>query len=154
MTNLKNQRRIAARILKVGNKKIHINPENLQDVKEAITKFDMRGLIKQKIITIKKTKQQSKARARKIKAQKRKGRRQGKGSRKGKKTARLPRKKAWMAKVRTQRKLIQELKKKNKINKKDYKEIYKMVGTNFFRSKRHIKLYMQDHKMFKKQGKK
>lgn len=150
MTNLKNQRRLASRILKVGLKKVNLNQESLTEIKEAITKFDIRGLINQKVITVKKTKGQSKVRARKLKVQKRKGRRQGKGSRKGKKTARSPRKKAWMAKVRTQRRFIQELRKTNKIEQKDFKEIYKIIGTNFFRNRRHIKIYMQDHNMFKK----
>ena len=146
--NLRNQKRLSAKLLKVGTGKIHFNPENLPEIKEAITKLDIRGLINQKVITIKKTKQQSKVRARKTKQQKRKGRRKGAGSRKGKKTARLPRKKAWMAKVRTQRKFVKELRDNKKISKETYKEVYKVVGANLFRSKRHIKLYLNDNKLF------
>lgn len=149
---LSNQKRIAAQLLKVGTNKVHFKEDKLEEIKEAITKFDIKGLINQKIITIKKTKQQSKSRTRKIKKQKKKGRRKGKGSRKGKKTTRNPKKATWMAKVRTQRKYIKELKDKDSITNEVYKELYKMVKTNFFRSKRHIKLHLNNNKMFIKKG--
>jgi len=148
--NLRNQRRISAQLLKVGTKKVYFDPENLSEIKEAITKHDIRGLINQKIIKVKQTKQQSKSRTRKLRQQKRKGRRKGKGSRKGKRTARIPRKRQWIQKMRTQKKLIKELKQKTLVSAKTYKDVYKKLNTGFFRSRRHIKLYLTENKLFKK----
>ena len=89
---LKNQKRISADLLKVGKTSVKFNPDRLSDIKEAITKLDLRGLIKDKAITAKKTGTVSKGRLRKRLIQKRKGRQKGLGRRKGKKTSRLSRK--------------------------------------------------------------
>ena len=106
------QKRISAQLLKVGTKKVWFDPEKLTEIKEAITKSDIRSLIAAKSIKIKKAPLQSRSGARKITLQKRKGNQKGPGSRKGKKTARLSKKEAWMSKIRTQRKFIRELKEK------------------------------------------
>jgi len=92
----------------------------------------------------------SKYRARKIKHQKRKGKRKGVGSRKGTAKARTPKKKVWMSKVRTQRSFIKKLKLKKRIKSETYKKLYHMIKGNFFRSKRHIKIYLEEHNLFKK----
>ena len=96
-----------------------IDPEKLTEVKEAITKEDIRSLIKDKIIRKKPKVGVSRGRARKKAVQKKKGRRKGAGSRKGKTTARLPRKKSWINRIRAQRKLLQSLKEKEKISTKN-----------------------------------
>jgi|TARA_Y100000310_G_scaffold332159_1_gene407209 large subunit ribosomal protein L19e len=145
---LKNQKRIAAQLLKVGKTSVKFNPEKLSDIKEAITKEDIRGLIKDKSITKDSTGSQSKGRLRKRLLQKRKGRQKGSASKKGKKTARLSSKDAWMAKIRLQRKFIKELREKKKITEKTYREMYRKTKGNFFRSKNHIKLYLTENKLF------
>jgi len=145
---LKNQKRIAARILKVGKTSVKFDTEKLSNIKEAITKEDIRGLIKDNTITKKPHGSQSKARLRKRLAQKRKGRQQGSGKRKGKKTSRLPRKKIWIIKARLQRSYIMELRDKNLITVKTYRAMYKKIKGNFFRSRNHIKLYLTENKLF------
>ena len=145
----KTQRRISAQILKVGENKIWFDPSKLEEIKEAITKEDIRNLIKSKSIKKIPFKSQSKVRARKIALQKRKGRRKGQGRRKGKKTARLPRKKAWISKIRIQRKFIRELKVNNLIDSKVYRNLFLKAKGGFFRSKRHIKLYLSEHNIIK-----
>ena len=40
MTNLTSQRRLAAQILKVGQNRVWINPEKIDDVEGAITRED------------------------------------------------------------------------------------------------------------------
>lgn len=147
---LTSQRRISAQILKIGKNKVHFDKEKLSEIKEAITKADIRSLINKKIIKAKPVKGTSKGRARKLKRQKAKGRRKGPGSREGKKTARFPRKKKWMQKVRTQRKLIKLLRERKIITPKIYRDLYKKVTGNFFRSRRHIRLYLEEHDLTKK----
>ncbi|MBS3150988.1 50S ribosomal protein L19e [Candidatus Woesearchaeota archaeon] len=149
---LKTQRRIAAQILKVGTGKIWFDPEKLGEIKEAITKSDIRSLIRLKIIKLKKLPQQSKARARKIKLKKRKGLRSGQGSRKGKKTARMPRKKVWIAKIRTQRAFLRSLKEKNLIDNNSFRDMMAKAKGGFFRNKRHIRVYLQESEVLKKKN--
>ena len=151
---LKAQRRLASQILKCSEKRIVFDSSRLEDIKEAITKADIRGLVNNKVITKKPIKGVSKVRARKRKEQKRKGRQKGFGSKKGKRGARLPKKKAWMDKVRIQRRFIKHLRDKKAINKKDYQNIYLKIKGGFFRSKRHIKLYLQEQGLVKNEEEK
>lgn len=121
---------VAAKVYKVGRERVKIiNPER---AKEAITRDDIRELVKEKAIVIKGVKGTSRGRARKIEAQKKRGRRKGPGKRKGKKTARESKKRAWIKKVRAQRKVLK------KVRPSDYRSKYKMIKAGFFRSVKHL----------------
>ena len=145
--NLKTQRRIAAKLLKVGINRVRFDPEMLTEIKEAITKSDIRSLIKKGAIMA--MHYQSRFRVRKKLEQKRKGRGKGQGSRRGKKTARLASKKVWMNKIRLQRSFLRNLKEKNLINTKIYRDLMSKAKGGFFRSKRHIKLFLEEHNLVK-----
>lgn len=142
---LKIQKRLAAQILKCSQNKIVFDNSKIKDIKEAITKADIKTLIANNVIWMKKSNEVSRGRARKNAAQKRKGRRRGEGRKKGKYTARLSKKEAWKTKIRTQRKLLKELRDKEIISKKDYQNLYKKSKGGFFRSRRHIKTYIEEH---------
>jgi large subunit ribosomal protein L19e len=144
------QKRLAAQVMKCSPKKVHIDEERLEDVKEAITKRDIRGLIADRAITKKDTNEQSRFRARLIADQKRKGRQRGRGTRKGTKKARSNPKTEWIHRMRKQRKLLIELKAKNLLDKKTFRELYKKTGGGFFRSRRHLKLYITEKELVKK----
>ena len=144
------QRRLAASFMKVGENKVWFNPEMLEDVKNAITRADVRRLIQSYAIQARPETGISKFRARKIKTQKSKGRRKGAGSRKGSQGARLTKKDAWMQKVRAQRKYIKELKTKELIDKKTFSTVYYRSKGGFFRSRRHINLYLTENQLFVK----
>jgi len=144
------QKRLAASILKCSYKKIHLDPESLDEIKEAITRIDVKSLIKKGLISKKDTNEISRSRARKIKVQKSKGKRKGPGSRQGKETARLPRKKVWMSTIRAQRALLNKLRENKLITPKAYRDIYSKCKGGFFRSRRHIKLYIEEHNLVKK----
>lgn len=146
---LKTQKRLAAQILKCSQKRIWFDMERASDIKEAITKIDIKSLIGDKAIKAKPVKSISKGRARKTKLQKRKGKQKGIGSRKGKKTARLPKKVAWMNSIRIQRRFLKELREKEIITKTNYQKLYLKAKGGFFRSKRHIKLYIEEHNLAK-----
>lgn len=150
---MKTQRRLAAQLLGVSEKKIVFSNDRLADIKESITKTDIRRLIAEKAITKRPVSGISRARARKITIQKSKGLRVGKGSRQGKKTARLPRKESWMNKIRSQRKILSELKSKGLISPETFRKMYLRAKGGFFRSARHIKIYLEEHRLFlKKEG--
>ncbi len=143
------QKRLAAKISKRSSKKIKFNLLKLDKIKEAITRADIRALIKDDAILLEQDKGISKARIRKNKAQKLKGRKRGQGSRKGSANARLKPKRTWINKMRLQRTFLKNLKKKNKITQEVYKNLYMKSKGGFFRSKRHIKLYLTEHKLVK-----
>ncbi len=146
--NLKNQKRVSASVLKVGKRRVWFDRERLQEIKEAITKEDIRGLVKRNLIQKKPETGTSRVRARKRIVQRRKGRQQGKGKRKGTRTARLGKKEAWMIQVRSQRKFIKELKEKGLVDVRTYRNLYSKVKGGYFRNKRHIKLYLNEKKLF------
>lgn len=145
---MNNQKRLASKLLKASPKRIKFDNQRLADIKEAITKTDIRQLIDEKAIRKINEKGVSRSRANKILVQKGKGKRKGPGSNKGKRTARLPRKEAWMLKIRSQRILIKELKENKNISQETYRDIYKKAKGGYFRSKRHIKIYLEDHNLF------
>jgi len=145
------QKRLAADILKCSKKRIRLGTENAEEIKEAITKADIKELINDKIIVKKQKTGVSRVRARKRQIQKKSGKRRGHGKRKGKSTARLPKKEAWMAKIRVQRSFVKELKTKELIDKKTFRATYNKCKGGFFRSKRHIKIYLTEHNLIKKE---
>lgn len=145
---LRNQKRIASEVLKKGTKKIKFDPTRLADIKEAITRADIKGLVLDNAISAEPVRSTSRSRARKILVQKRKGRKTGKGSRKGVITARLSKKENWINHVRKQRQFIQELRDKNLISTKVYRMMYSKVKGGFFRSKNHIKIYLTENRLF------
>ncbi|HLC73975.1 MAG TPA: 50S ribosomal protein L19e [Candidatus Nanoarchaeia archaeon] len=145
--NLKVQRKIAAQILKCGADRVSFNVDKLPEIKEAITKADIRSLIKNGLIIAKKKKGISRFRAKFTIHQRQLGRRRGLGSRKGKKTARTPSKKVWMTKVRTQRDLLVTLKQKNIIAPDSYRNLYRKISGGFFRSRRHIKIFIKENNL-------
>lgn len=147
---LNTQKRIAAQILKCSKNRVKFDEERAEDIKEAITKADIRALIIDKAISRKKKKGISRVRARKRQLQRKKGKQKGHGSRKGKKTARLPKKKDWMNRVRLQRTFLKDLKDKKLIDNKTFRDLYKKSKGGFFRSKRHIKIYLEEHDLIKK----
>ena len=148
--NLTSQKRIAADTLKIGKTRVWIDETKVSEVKEAVTKHDIRSLIKDGVIKAKPQTGISRFRARARLVQRRKGRQTQTGSRKGKRTARLPSKVEWMFKIRKQRNFLKELKEKKLIEPVTYRNLYLKSKGNFFRSKAHIKLYMTEHKLINK----
>ena len=67
---LKIQKRLAAQILKCGPGRVWFDSNNLDEIKESITKLDLKNLIRQGIIKRKPAVGVSKVRARKIKLKK------------------------------------------------------------------------------------
>ncbi len=137
------QKRLASDLLKSGKNRVKFNEEKLKEISEAITRNDIRDLIKKKAITVKKKKGVSRVRARKRHEQRKKGRRRGHGTWKGKKTARTPKKRAWINRIRPQRKLLKYLRDKGILTPQIYRKLYRLAKGGFFRSKSHLKIYIE-----------
>ena len=52
-----------------------------------------------------------------------------------------------MSNIRHQRSFLKELKEKGIVTKQIFRELYLKSKGGFFRSKRHIKLYIDEHKL-------
>lgn len=143
--DLKVQKRLAAQIFGCSPDRVVFDNDRLDDIKQAITKRDLKLLIGDGAITKKPGNYTSKVRARGLAAQKRKGRRSGPGTKKGKATARSNPKHNWMNLIRIQREFLKLLLDKNILTKKAYRELYLKSKGGYFRSIRHIKLYLDDH---------
>lgn len=142
--DLSTQKKIAASVLKCGVNRVVFDETAAARIKEAITKADMRGLVKAGIVGKEQIKGVSRVRARARIVQRRKGKQQGSGTRKGRATARLPSKDRWIAKIRSQRKLLAELRETEKITQAQFKELYRKAKGNYFRSRRHIMLTVEE----------
>jgi len=144
MTDLKNQKRMAAEVMDVGESRVWINPEETERVEEAITRQDIRNLIESGAIAKRDVKGTSKGRARKIKKQKQKGRRKGQGSRKGRKTARKDSKEEWMEGIRAIRKRLKEMKEEGEVDNDTYWKLYDMAKGGFFRDTKHLENHVEN----------
>lgn len=148
------QKRLAAGVLKVGETRVRFDPGRLSEIEEAITKNDIRRLVGLGAVYRVPAKGVSRSRARKIMIQKRKGRRAGPGSRKGSSTARKPRKKQWIETIRAQRKYLKKFRAASLITKQIYRDLYRKSKGGYFRSARHIRLYMEEHNLIQNVKKK
>ncbi len=141
------QKRLASQILKCSPKRVKIDTDKLAEIKEAITREDVRSMIESGAITKMQKRGVSKGRHRKFLIQKRKGRRKGAGTKKGKKTAKIGKKEVWMNRIRLQRSFLNELKDKKIVDVQTYRDLYRKAKGGFFRNKRHISLYIEEHKL-------
>lgn len=142
------QKRIASDVMKCSGKRIKFDLDRITDIKEAITKADVRSLVKEGAIKKLQKKGVSRVRAKKRQIQRSKGRQKGKGKRKGTAKARTPKKDAWMKKIRHQRSFIKELKEKSLVTNQVYRMLYLKTKGGFFRSKNHLKNYLDENKLF------
>jgi large subunit ribosomal protein L19e len=147
---LKVQRKLAASVFRCSPKRVWFDPQNLTQIKESVTKQDMVSLINQGTVRIIPARGISRGRARFRQEQRRKGLRRGTGSRKGKKGARQNLKETWVAKIRVQREFLKQIRDSSLVTPTVYKQLYQRAKGGFFRSKRHIKVYMEENDLFPK----
>jgi large subunit ribosomal protein L19e len=145
--NLRAQRRIAAEILKVGKNCVRIDPEREDDVSMAITRSDIRTIIHEKGITARYERGVSRSRARVLHEKKKRGKRKGPGSRKGKKTTYVPRKQAWIQRIRPQRRYLRRLRARRIITVTNYRKLYRWASSGMFRSVAHLEFFIKDKKL-------
>jgi len=145
--NLKNQRRLAAAVLGVGSNRIWIDPEGAEEVEAAITRQEIRKLIKDGVIQAAPEKKTSRGRARARQAQKKAKRRRGPGKRKGAKYSVVPRKVRWMSKIRAQRKRLKRLRERRIITVSTYRNLYRKAKGGEFRSIAELERYITDNEL-------
>jgi len=125
--NLGKKKVLAAKTFKVGKKRIVFSNSRVSEIKEAITKQDIRDLKSDGAISIKEIKGRTKVK---------KARKKGPG--KIKKNV-SKRKQEYVILTRKLRKYLAEMKKQNKISKEEFVDFRKKIRNKFFRSKLHLK---------------
>ena len=129
--DLHKKKELASRVLKVGKNRIEFNSENLSEIKEAITKQDIRDLYAEGIISIKPIGGRRKIVRRKS--------RRGPGKIKKKVKNR---KQEYVKITRKLRGYYNEIKKLGKLDPQDYKELRKKIKMRAFRSKANLKEHL------------
>jgi large subunit ribosomal protein L19e len=141
--DLKNQRRLAAAVLKCGENRVWLNPDEAEEISKAVTRRDIYNLVKQGHIKARRIRGNSRGRIRKHLHQKEKGRRKGHGSRKGKATARLSKKRTWIQTIRPIRTYLREMREKDLIDRGTYRLYYRRAKGGQFKDKSHVKLHLE-----------
>ncbi|PJE81168.1 hypothetical protein COU58_03700 [Candidatus Pacearchaeota archaeon CG10_big_fil_rev_8_21_14_0_10_32_42] len=130
-----NKKELASKTLKIGKERIKFVRARLDEIKEAITKQDIRDLVLSGAILIKPVKGRRKN-------EKRKNRRgPGKIKKKVKK-----RKEEYVKITRKLRKHVKHLKKQGQITNEEFKSLRKEIRNRSFRSKANLKLNIESRK--------
>jgi len=148
--SLKAQKRMAAKILKCGENRVYFDPYLIDEIKMAITREDIRNLVKEGIILKKYKKGNSKYRKNLRHERKKKGRARGLGKRKGTKYARLPKKKMWMNRIRPQRRELKKLRERKLITTATYRKLYKNAKGGMFNSVAQMNRYIKEKDLIRK----
>ena len=138
MVNLRLQRRLAASILKVGSKRVWMDPNEVNEITLANSRKAVRKLIKDNFVFKKKVEMHSRQRARLRKEERRLGRHTGLGKRHGPAGARMPQKVLWIRRQRTLRRLLKKYRESKKIDKRLYHELYLSCKANQYKSKKNL----------------
>ena len=140
--DVKNQKRMAAELLKCGENRVWLNPDRIEEVADCITRADVRTAIASGLIKAKPKTGISQARTRHIAAQKAKGRRKGPGSRKGTSNARLADKRKWISTIRPIRDELKTLRAEGKITPSVYRVYYRKAKGGMYKNRRNLRSHM------------
>jgi len=133
-------KRLAADMMGIGVNRVRILPDRFKEADKALTRADVRNLIKSGVVK----KVPVKGRRKKERSSER-----GHGSRKGTAKTRRGSKDVWMAKVRSQRSLLRQVLAEGALDPTNKRKIYNRVKSGLFRSKRAFITYLKEAGMLK-----
>ncbi len=131
MKNLEKRKALASKVFGAGVNKIFFDPSRLDEIKEAITRQDIRDLYESGAIKIKE----------KVGRLKKEHRTTKRGVGKIKKKVHF-RKRNYMRMVRKLRRHVSELRKQKKLNQENYRSLRVKIKANMFKDKSHLKDYI------------
>jgi len=151
MTDLRNQRRMAASLLKCGENRVWMDSDRADEIAKAVTRNDIKILISGGAIESRQIQGISSGRKKFRQKQKKKGRRKGHGSRKGAKYARLSRKERWIKTIRPIRTHLRKLRDDKSIDQRIYRKYYRKAKGGEFRSKHHLETHLISDGLLKRE---
>ncbi|AWR99396.1 50S ribosomal protein L19e [Metallosphaera hakonensis] len=144
MAELELQKRLAADIKGTGKGRIRIPPENADEVAGALTRDDIRKLIKDGKIIVLSAKGNSRGRIKERRRnRKRKGEGRKTGSKNGRKGAREARKDRWIATIRKIRNYLRWLRDHDIIDEHTYRAMYIKAKGGTFKSLGDVKTMLK-----------
>jgi large subunit ribosomal protein L19e len=146
MSDYSLQRRLAAEILGIGESRVKIRPRNEDEEEElqsAITREDVKRMIKLGVIYEEPIKSNSRGRWRELREKRRKGQRRGPGKRKGKATARADPKREWINRIRKMRRYLKYLRDKKQISTQLYRKYYRLAKGGAFSTFNALKMHLE-----------
>jgi len=135
MKKLDRRKELASKVLGVGKGRIKFDTEKLAEIKEAITKQDIKDLHAEGIISIKDIKGRKTIKRRKT--------RRGPGKIKKKVKTR---KQDYVKLVRKQRRHVKELLKQERLTADEHRDLRKKIKAKTFKSKAHLKEHIEGGK--------
>lgn len=135
-------RRIASEMLKRGESSIRINVNSKEEIEKAMTREDVRKLLKSGSVFALKEKRNISRNSKELKKRRQKGRSRGTGRRRGTGKARQGR--LWKKKARSQRFLLVRLKSMGRIDRETFRRYYTLVKGNSFADKASLLLHMSE----------
>ena len=136
MAGLRLQKRLASSVLKCGQHKVWMDPNEVSQIGMATSRASVKKLIKNGWVLRINPTVHSRSRARKRLEEKRRGRHMGRGKRRGCKNARMPQKVMWIRRQRVLRRLLKKYRKQRKIDQKLYHRFYLASKGNQFKNKK------------------
>ncbi|MCG3107758.1 50S ribosomal protein L19e [Metallosphaera sp. J1] len=144
MAELELQKRLAADIKNAGVSRVRIPPEYIDEVAGALTREEIKRLIKDGKIVILSTRGNSRGRVKeRRRSRKRKGEGRKTGSKKGRKGARTGRKEEWIARIRKIRKYLKWLRDHEVIDSRTYRTLYIKAKGGTFKNLNDVKTVLK-----------
>ncbi|MCS7112273.1 MAG: 50S ribosomal protein L19e [Ignisphaera sp.] len=139
------QKKLAAKILSVGESRIKFDDTQIDRISSAVTREEVRKLIEDGVIYTVYAKGNSRGRWREFHASRKEGRHRGHGKRKGVNSARMDPELVWVYRVRKLRLYLKWLRDHGTIDRRTYRLLYRKVKGGAFDSLASLKRYMRDH---------
>lgn len=136
--SLRAKKALAAKVMETGVSRVRFDPERMAQIQDAITRENIRTLIRDGAIWAARVAGVSRGRVR-VRRARTISRGRGGGSKKGTKRARSSKKQAWVSRVRALRRYLRVLRDRGDLTGETYRNLYVQVKGGQIRSVRHLR---------------